>query len=74
MLQLSTEERPYGAGKPGGTPRGPLELWVAEADTGAARKLVGGLNTVLDECACLHISSEIITLVVVLSLLKLLQY
>lgn len=32
------------------SPRGPLELWVAETATGKARKLLDGLNTVFDEC------------------------
>lgn len=31
-------------------PRGPLDLWVAQTSTGKARKLLGGLNTVFDEC------------------------
>ena len=38
-------------------PRGPLELWVADAATGKARKLLGGLNTVFDECALLCLTA-----------------
>ena len=29
--------------------RGPLELWVADSDTGAARPLLKNLNTIFDE-------------------------
>ena len=42
------------AGKPGDTPRQPLELWVADTATGQAHCLLEspqmGLNTVFDEC------------------------
>ena len=37
------------SGGPGDPPRGPLELWAADASTGRARRLLGGLNTVIDE-------------------------
>lgn len=40
-----------GTGGPSDPPRGPLELWVADAETGAARSLLKGLNTIFDECA-----------------------
>lgn len=39
-------------------PRGPLELWVADTVTGEARKLLGGLNTVFDECASFSCTCE----------------
>lgn len=37
------------AGGPDDPPRGPLELWVADVATGAARPLLKGLNTIFDE-------------------------
>lgn len=37
------------AGGPDDPPRGPLELWVADVETGAARPLLPGLNTIFDE-------------------------
>ncbi len=37
------------AGGPDDPPRGPLELWVADVETGAARPLLQGLNTIFDE-------------------------
>lgn len=38
------------AGGPGDPPRGPLQLWLADTDTGKARPLLGArrLNTVFD--------------------------
>ena len=35
-----------GSGEPGEAARGPLELWVADVETGAARRVLSGLNTV----------------------------
>lgn len=37
------------AGGPDDPPRGPLELWVADSTTGAARSLLKNLNTIFDE-------------------------
>ena len=37
------------AGGPDDPPRGALELWVADVETGAARPLLPGLNTIFDE-------------------------
>lgn len=37
------------AGGPNDPPRGPLELWVADSTTGAARSLLKNLNTIFDE-------------------------
>lgn len=48
-----------GAGGVEDPPRGPLELWVADTATGKARKLLGGLNTVFDECAASHLCTQL---------------
>jgi hypothetical protein len=59
-LSLSLGWQPQGlppvrAGGDGAPARGPLQLWVADAESGAARQLLDpakfGLNVVFDECA-----------------------
>lgn len=44
---LSARLPTWGIGGPGDAPRGPLQLWLADAKTGAARPLLGArrLNT-----------------------------
>lgn len=37
------------SGGPSDPKRGPLELWVADVETGAARPLLSALNTIFDE-------------------------
>ena len=47
-----------GAGRVGDPPRKPLELWIADVETGISRCLLSspdyGLNGVFDECAPMH--------------------